>query len=165
MYDISESTKYQQYLKGERRVDGSKSAWRAETEAWIAEHKGDVPKVSSDQIKARQVRVIKDRAERRLCSQCTKVIRQESVTGLCREHQPKGEPRVPRAKTICPPCGKPIRKTEYGLCSKCQQKYKYLIHQKALITCDECPRRLHKDNASGKCKAHSRALRTNQLAA
>ena len=44
-YEVSESTKYQRYLKGEVRVDSWKSAWRIELERRAAEEKLNTPKV------------------------------------------------------------------------------------------------------------------------
>lgn len=153
----------QLFVRGDLRNDGWISSWREEQERRRKEEHGDRKFVTAPQIKVRQERVvnpakvINPKTPKRLCELCPTVIRASNKSGRCVKHlikfAQKGDPR------LCPPCGRPIRQcNSFGLCKLCQNKYRRMIHQKRLVICDQCPRKLHANNTTGKCVEHAAEL-------
>lgn len=177
MNGMSHSVEFTAYLKGDLRVDGWKSSWRHDFERRYAEDKGKPQYVFAKQIKVRQER--KPKAAPRICDLCPNVIGSRNQSVRCRNH---GAPKAPAVKSLCPGCDTPVRSCpKYGICGGCYKKYRRLISQPALRTCDECHTRLRPNNSTGKCTKHAlvihkrkgnanrrakyKALRTIQLAA
>lgn len=156
-----------QFVIGAVRVDGWKSPWRREFERRSAEEAERPARiVHAPQIRARQVRVqsLKKKPNReyfkRECEVCGKKIRQTNKTGRCIHHKVER----PQSKELtqsysCGSCGKPIRKTKYGVCKPCFIRFRRRILQNR-PRCAECNTIIRSKTKYGLCRKHARPVHT-----
>jgi hypothetical protein len=123
---------FQMFLDGDLRVDGQKSQWLKDFEAYMASkesRKADRPKAVpvAKRVKA--------------------------------EKKPRKSRSGPRQH--CPLCARIMNANTYGICWKCTDKYKAFIRQEERKVCDEpgCGTRMRVDCTWTKCRKHSNPLR------